>query len=69
MKKMKETIENSAYLLSCRCPVCFNIIGRSYQEEIFYCRYCGTKLHTRAFTKEEIEYAIFEREMDNYEDL
>lgn len=66
---MKIAINNNAYYLTCQCPVCNSTLSRNYKEENFYCKNCGTKLHTRAFTKEEIKNAIFEKEMDDYEDL
>ena len=64
---MKETINNNAYLLSCECPTCGHKLSRDYDEETFYCRYCGEHLHARAFTKKEIDEALFELEMDDYE--
>lgn len=64
---MKETINNNAYLLSCNCPVCNAKISRGYEERTFYCSECGTQLHQRAFTEKEVEDALFENEMDNYE--
>ena len=66
---MKIAINNNAYYLTCQCPVCKSTLSRDYQGEIFYCRYCGTKLLALAFSQEEINNAIFEKEMDNYEDL
>ena len=33
-----------------------------------YCENCGTKLHQRAFTEKEIDEALFENRMDDYED-
>ena len=65
---MKETINNNAYLLSCNCPDCGHKLSRGYDEETFYCRYCGAYLHARAFTEKEIKDAIFEKEMDDYEE-
>ncbi len=65
----KETVENDAYLHSCKCPTCGKSISRGYEEKIFYCEKCGTHLHQRAFTEEEYEKAKFEHEMDEYEDL
>jgi len=66
---MKETIENDAYLNSCKCPVCGKKHFRDSQEGTFFCSKCGTQLHKRAFTDEEIKKAIFDYEMDKYEDL
>lgn len=65
---MLETVNNDAYLLKCKCPKCGNKISRDYDERIFYCEQCGTKLHQRAFTEEEIDEALFQHEMDEYED-
>jgi ribosomal protein L37AE/L43A len=65
---MKETIKNDAYLNSCECPNCGNYIRRSSKERIFFCEECGTHLHQRAFTQEEIDKALFDNEMDSYED-
>lgn len=68
MKKIKETINNDAYSNRCHCPVCGNCIQRGSEERTFFCDQCGTHLHQRAFTEEEIKDAIFEKEMDEYED-
>lgn len=68
MSKIKETIKNDAYLHNCRCPKCNKNIHRGYEERTFYCENCGTHLHQRAFTKEEIDDALFQHEMDEYED-
>lgn len=68
MKKIKETINNDAYSYRCHCPVCGNCIQRGNEERTFFCDQCGTHLHQRAFTEEEIEEAIFQHEMDEYED-
>lgn len=66
---MKETIENDAYSYRCKCPVCGKIHQlEGYDERIFFCSKCGERLHQRAFTQEEIDDAIFQREMDEYED-
>lgn len=65
---VKETIENDAYLHSCRCPQCSKKIHRGYEERTFYCENCGTRLHQSAFTQEEINDALFQHEMDEYED-
>ena len=46
---MKIAINNNAYYLTCQCPVCKSTLSRDYQGEIFYCRYCGTKLLALAF--------------------
>jgi ribosomal protein L37AE/L43A len=64
-----ETVKNDAYQRSCRCPKCNNYIARCSYERIFYCDECGTKLHQREFTEEEVKKARFDREMDEYEDL
>lgn len=66
--KAVEALENSAYLHSCRCPYCGKSMTRGNEEEVRYCSKCGQKLHLRAFTKEEVEQALFDREMDEYED-
>lgn len=58
MKNIKETINNDAYLHSCNCPVCKKNISRDYEEKTFFCVQCGTKLHQRAFTEEEMRTAI-----------
>lgn len=63
-----ESIENSCYLNSCKCPVCGKSMTRGTGEETRYCQKCGQKLHLRAFTKEEIRQAVFDRRMDDYED-
>ena len=68
MSNIKETIENDAYLYSCKCPECSKNIHRGYEERTFYCENCGTHLHQRAFTKEEIDDALFQYEIDEYED-
>lgn len=68
MDNIKETVCNDAYLLTCYCPTCYKKLPRSFKEEVFYCRKCGQKLHTSPFSDEEIEKALFEREMDCYED-
>ena len=68
MNNIKETIGNDAYLHSCRCPECNEKIHRGYEERTFYCENCGTHLHQRAFTEEEIDDALFQHEMDDYED-
>lgn len=65
---MMETIHNDAYLHSCNCPKCNYHMHRGSEERIFYCENCGTKLHQRAFTEEEVNDALFEHEMDEYED-
>ena len=65
---MKETINNNAYLHSCNCPTCNTHLHRGWEEENFYCYKCGEHLHAPAFTDEEIKKAIFDLEMDNYED-
>lgn len=66
---MTETINNDAYLNNCTCPICGKVHSRGREEKTFYCSECGTRLHQRAFTDEELEKAIFEDEMDRYEDL
>lgn len=68
LAKCKETINNDAYLWRCNCPVCGKSIQRDSEEKTFYCSECGTKLHQRAFTQEELGKASFDREMDSYED-
>lgn len=68
MKSIKETINNDAYSHSCNCPVCKKNISRDYEEKTFFCTQCGTKLHQRAFTEEEIQQSLFDEEMDRYED-
>lgn len=67
-EEIKETIQNDAYLLSCRCPACNALIRRGYDEETCYCSKCGQRVHMRAFTDEEIEDAHFEHKMDHYEE-
>ncbi len=65
-----EAINLDAYLHSCECPKCRNRVFHSYDgEETKFCENCGQKLHIRAFTEEEIDDALFEEEMDTYEDL
>jgi ribosomal protein L37AE/L43A len=68
MQDTKETVNNDAYLNSCDCPICGKHISRGYEERTFFCECCGTHLHQRAFTDEEMKAAIFEKEMDEYED-
>ena len=68
MDNAKETINDDAYLLTCFCPVCYKKLPRSFEEEVFYCRECGQKLHARPFSDAEVEKALFESEMDCYED-
>lgn len=68
MQCIKETINNDAYLNSCNCPVCKKYISRDYDEKTFFCTQCGTHLHQRAFTSKEIQQALFQDEMDRYED-
>lgn len=63
-----DTVQNDAYLLSCKCPACMHRITRSYDEGNAYCEKCGQKLHFPPFSKEEIDNAMFEHEMDTYED-
>ena len=65
---MKTTINNNAYLLSCKCPTCGHILSRGYKAEEFFCRYCGEKLYAEAFSDKEIEDALFRSEMDSYEE-
>lgn len=65
---MLETLNNDAYLQSCECPNCRNRIGRNYDERTFYCEECGTQLHQKAFSEKEIEQALFDREIDDYEE-
>ena len=47
---------------------CKKKLHRGYEERTFYCEYCGTLLHNRAFTQEELDDALFQHEMDEYED-
>ncbi len=63
-----EAVNNDAYLGSCECPMCGKHITRGYDEESVFCSECGQKLHLRAFTKEEVDDALFEHEQDEYED-
>lgn len=63
-----ETVENDAYLWSCKCPNCGKKIHRGSEERTFYCEQCGIQLHQRAFTEKELDEARFERQMDEYED-
>ena len=65
--ELLETIKNDAYLHSCECPKCHHTLFRDSEEEIFFCKYCGAHLKARAFTEKEIEDAIFEWDMDEYE--
>ena len=67
--KAVESVNNRAYTYTCECPKCGNIITRGDEESTIFCSKCGQKLHLRAFTEEEIKEAIFDREMDEYEDL
>ena len=64
-----DTVNNDAYLLTCECPICKTIIDRDYDEHFQYCPSCGTKIRMPPFSEEEIEKAVFENEMDEYEDL
>lgn len=59
-----ETINNDAYSHACECPSCGSKISRDYKERTFYCMTCGTHLHQRAFTQEEIDETLFQHEMD-----
>ena len=68
MDEIRETICNDSYLNSCICPKCNRVIHRGYEERTFYCEFCGTHLHQRAFTQEEIDDALFQHELDEYED-
>lgn len=63
-----ETVENDAYLWSCKCPNCGKKIHRGSEERTFYCEQCGIQLYQRAFTEKELDEARFERQMDEYED-
>lgn len=65
---MLETIENNAYSHSCICPCCGKRISRDFEERVFYCEVCGQQLHQRAFTDEEVKEALFQHEMDEFED-
>lgn len=68
-EKMVEAINLDAYLSRCECPICGNKMFHGCQgEEVKYCSKCGQKLHIRAFTREEIDRAVFEKEQDDYED-
>ena len=62
-----ETIDNDAYLLKCKCPVCQTLIARDYDEKTFFCNNCGTKLHHNAFSKDEINEALLQNQIDDYE--
>lgn len=64
----KETVENDAYLWSCKCPNCGKKIHRDSEERTFFCEQCGIQLHQRAFTEKELDAASFDRKMDEYED-
>lgn len=66
--KVMEAVHNSAYSHSCECPVCGKNISRNSGEDTVYCSKCGQKLHLRAFTDAEIREALFQHEMDEYED-
>lgn len=66
--KIVESVNNNAYLHSCECPKCGKTMTRGYEEETRFCSKCGQKLHLRAFTKEEVDDALFQNEMDDYED-
>ena len=68
MQQAKETLDNDAYLLSCKCPTCGHRLSRGYEEDTFYCRYCGEHLHARAFTDSEVKDAHFISAMDTYEE-
>lgn len=68
MQKAIDSVNNDAYLHSCNCPKCNKYMYRDTKESFIYCSECGTYLHLPAFTKDEIRKAIFEREMDEYED-
>lgn len=63
-----EAVNHNAYDHSCNCPKCGSSMKRDTQESIKFCSVCGTKIHIRAFTNEEINAALFEHEMDEYED-
>ena len=64
-----EATNNDAYSFSCECPKCGKRIHRGEEEKVIWCENCGTKLHLRAFTDEEVDDGRFQRQMDNYEDL
>ena len=68
MSKIIESIENDVYTHSCRCPNCGNKMYRGSEEATKFCEKCGQQLHLRAFTKEEIDDAIFQHRQDEYED-
>lgn len=67
--KLIDTVENDAYLLSCKCGKCGAYLERGYDEEEQYCPSCGAHIRMPAFSKEEVDRARFENEMDEYEDL
>lgn len=69
MRRIKEILNNDAYLLSCKCPTCNTSLSRGYEEETFYCQYCGECLHARAFTDLEVKDAHFRNVMDTYEEI
>lgn len=66
--KAIESVENSAYLLSYKCPACGARMERSYGEETKFCSRCGQKVHISAFSDKEVKQALFDNEMDEYED-
>lgn len=63
-----ETLDNDAYSHSCICPCCNTKLYRDFEERVFYCEACGQQLHQRAFTDEEVAEALFQKEMDEFED-
>lgn len=63
-----DTVENDAYLHSCKCPICDEPITRGSEETHMFCPNCGQRLRLPAFTKDEVDEGIFQREMDEYED-
>ena len=65
---VSEAINNDAYTWCCECPVCHHTNRRGLEEQTTFCKHCGTKLHMRSFTSEEMEIARFHIAMDDYED-
>lgn len=65
--EIQEAVKYNQYLHSCHCPSCDNRIHWG-DDRVVYCSKCGQKLWVRKALKEEIEEALFEHEMDEYED-
>ena len=63
------TFGNDVYTLRCRCPKCNAEHVRPYGELTFYCNKCGAHLRCEAFSEEEIDAAIEEHKLDDFEDL